>query len=68
MKKIKVTCYNEIYWFDSKKEAIKYFERGMRSCDTFSSEWIRYADIVDRLKDGCTDVSDEYFNYRSFKY
>lgn len=68
MKKIKVTCYNTVFYFDSKKEAIKYFEHGMRCCDIFSSEWIRYADIVDRLKAGNTEVSDEYFSYGRFKY
>lgn len=61
MKKIKVICYGETMWFDSAEEAIRYFERGMQCCDAFSSEWVRYADIVTRLHTGATEVTDEYF-------
>ena len=61
MKKIKVVCYKEEKWFDSKEEAIRYFEQGMMSCDPFSSEWMRYADIVAQLQNGKTFATDEDF-------
>lgn len=49
---IKVICYNEEKLFNSKENAVHFFEKGMMSCDPFSSEWIRYANIVKQLKDG----------------
>lgn len=60
MNKIEVTCYGKTFYFNTVSEAIRYFEVGMMNCDAFSSEWIRYADIVTQLQEGKTKVTDDY--------
>ena len=45
--------------FETKNDAIRFFEEGMMSCDPFSSEFARYGNIVFRLKNGEVFVVDE---------
>lgn len=55
---IKVTCYDKVYEFKSATAAIKHFKKGMCSCDPNSSEFDRYAVIVDQLYEGKNEVTD----------
>ena len=58
MAKVKVTCYDKVREFKSVKAAIAFYEEGMCSCDPNSSEFDRYAIIVDQLYEGKTEVTD----------
>lgn len=55
---VKVTCYDRVKEFESAKAAIAYYEEGMCYCDPDSSEYDRYATIVDQLYSGKTEVTD----------
>ena len=57
---VTVTCYGKKQVFKSRKKAIEFFEEGMMWCDPGSSEFSRYASIVMQLKNGMTDVTDDF--------
>ena len=56
---ITVICYGQKKVFETKEDAIRFFEEGMMFCDPFSSEFARYGNIVFRLKNGEVFVVDE---------
>jgi hypothetical protein len=58
-RKVKVICYNEEMFFDTRKKAIAYFKEGMSYCDPYSSEYDRYAMIVQQLESGAMEATDE---------
>jgi hypothetical protein len=59
---IKTICYGKVDYFNTAKEAIRYFEEGMCFCDPGSSEYERYATIVGKLEAGKTTASDDYWS------
>ena len=59
---VKVTCYDKEDTFKSREEAIKHFKTGMLYCSPGSSEFARYATIVQKLECGETVVDDNYWN------
>lgn len=46
---VTIVCYREKEHWDSIAKARRYYSRGMDECDPGSSEWERYARIVDYL-------------------
>ena len=58
-KKIVTVCYRQRREWDTRKEAVEYFQEGMCSCDPLSHEHLRYATIVDQLKGGSYYATDE---------
>ena len=55
---IKVTCYGNVYAYETAEQAINHFHEGMAYSE--GSEHERYAYIVEQLEAGLTDVNDEY--------
>lgn len=55
---VRVTCYRKTKTM-TRREALKFYQDGMMSCDPCSSECERYTTIVCRLMDGLTEASDE---------
>lgn len=60
--KIKVTLYGDVKTFDSKEEALEYFEEAMSYCDSMSSEFRTYLKCYTQIKEGKTEVLDEADN------
>ena len=54
---VTVTCYGDTKEY-TREEAIEFFKEGMWSCDPGSSEYSRYATIVDQLESGSTHACD----------
>ena len=52
-----VTCYGDTKEYN-REEAIDFFKEGMLWCDPGSSEYSRYAMIVDQLESGSTHACD----------
>lgn len=59
-----VTCYGDTKEYN-REEAIDFFKEGMWSCDPGSSEYSRYAMIVDQLESGSTYACDEIVEHES---
>lgn len=57
--KIYVKVYNRLDEYANAKEAISFYKEGMAACDPNSSEYSRYAYIVDYLKMGYTFVDGD---------
>ena len=55
---VKTVCYKQEREWPSRRAAIAYFTEGMMSCDPGSSEYDRYATIVEKLKMGATTATD----------
>ena len=60
-RKVTVTCYGKTKSWPSAQKAYNFFSQGMESCDPGSSEYSRYAYIVEQLNRGETEVTDEYW-------
>ena len=58
MDKVKVICYGKEETWENRKDAIKFYKKGMRN--SYGSEQRRYEKIVDELEAGYEVATDRY--------
>lgn len=56
---VKVICYGKEEQWNSREEAIAYYQRAILGCDPQSSECGRYVSIMCGLVSGLSVASDE---------
>ena len=56
---ITVTCYGETKVYESRRKATDFFLQAMLGCDPRSSEYSRYASIIEQLMVGYIHYTDE---------
>lgn len=55
---IKCICYNKAKYFETRKQAEKFFTEAYYGCDCKSNEAQRYLTILEQLADGLTECTD----------